>query len=324
MQHTRLSDLVAAQHGLATTGQLRAIGLDRRAVRARVDAGLLVPLSERVLRLRGAPETPHQRAMAAVLDAGPGSALARASALALWAIPGFELPPFHVVHGRAQNLARRPLGVVHSTRRLEAHHVVELYGIPVTTCARAIVDLAWTMPLARLERICDWAWSRRLLTAVGLHAAIDELGGRGRAGMGVLRALRDARPLDYRPPESSLEARCAEILRANGEAPLVAQVVLGDDDAIGRVDLFDPDLRIVFEVQSELFHSSISDREYDRARRSALEAAGFMVVELREFDVWHRPDRIVLAVRSARRRRRAELGMNPEPVTPADVLGRPA
>ncbi len=110
--------------------------------------------------------------------------------------------------------------------------------------------------------------------------------------MAKLRQLVDDRPLDYRPPESNLEARVAEVLTSAFEPPLERQVDLGDDDDwLGRVDYLDRELRIVFEIQSDLFHSSVSDRARDRARRERLEAAGWLVVEIPEFDVWHRPDR---------------------------------
>jgi very-short-patch-repair endonuclease len=60
----------------------------------------------------------------------------------------------------------------------------------------------------------------------------------------------------------------------------------------------------VVEVQSELYHSALTDRVADAARVAALRSAGFEVVEVSEEQVWHRPAEVVQAVREARRRLR--------------------
>ena len=57
--------------------------------------------------------------------------------------------------------------------------------------------------------------------------------------------------------------------------------------------------KIIVEVQSERFHSSLLDRERDKARIAALRAAGWTVVEIREHDVWYDPDKVVRILREA-------------------------
>ncbi len=300
MDHGPLFGLAVTQHGLVTRRQLLDEGLDHTWIQPRLADGLLVPVTRRVLRIGGCPTTELQSALASVLDAGGPATLARRSALAAWGIPGFELAPHHVVRTRAGRI--RPTATsVHTSRRLKAHHITAVHGVPVTTMARTLVDVAGELPFARLERICDWAWARGLLGGASLHRSVEELAGRGRKGSRSLRRLVADRPLDHRPPESNLEHRVAQILRDAGESPLERQLDVGDDDRwIGRVDLVDRTWWILFEVQSELFHASVSARRDDAARLASLRAAGFTVVELREFDVWHRPDRIVAAVRAAR------------------------
>jgi hypothetical protein len=300
MDHQPLFELAATQHGLVTRQQLLEAGRDWTWVCRRLDAGILLQISSRVLRVAGIPQTPRQAAMASVLDAGGPATLARRSALSAWGIPGFELAPAHVVRTRIGRV--RPADAsVHTSRRLLAHHVTAIHGLPVTTMARTLVDVAGELPFARLERICDWAWARGLLTGLSLHRTVSELAGRGRKGSAALRQLVADRPIGHRPPESNLEARVAQVLRDAGEPPLERQPDLGHDDGwIGRVDFVDRRWWIVFEVQSDLFHGSVSAGRDDDARIAALRAAGFTVVELREFDVWHRPHRIVAAVRAAR------------------------
>jgi very-short-patch-repair endonuclease len=119
----------------------------------------------------------------------------------------------------------------------------------------------------------------------------------------VLRALLDERGDDYVPPASNLERRFVGIVTQAGLPDMRRQVDSGDDDRwVGRVDFRDARLPLVVEIQSETFHSALTDRLDDEARLSALRAAGFEVVEITEEQVWHRPRDVVRAVQEARAR----------------------
>jgi very-short-patch-repair endonuclease len=105
------------------------------------------------------------------------------------------------------------------------------------------------------------------------------------------------------PPASNLERRFAAIVAQAGLPEMRRQVDSGDDDRwVGRVDFRDAHLPLVVEVQSETFHSALTDKVHDEIRSSALRAAGFEVVEVTEEQVWHRPHEVVRAVRAARAR----------------------
>lgn len=81
------------------------------------------------------------------------------------------------------------------------------------------------------------------------------------------------------------------------------QVNTGDETGwIGRVDLRAVDLPLILEVQSERFHSSLIDKQMDALRIERLEQAGFVVVEVTDVQVWHRPHELLAVVRDGRRR----------------------
>ena len=68
------------------------------------------------------------------------------------------------------------------------------------------------------------------------------------------------------------------------------QVDTGDEEGwIGRVDLRDPELPLIVEVQSERFHSSQIDHQLDARRIERLERAGLVVVQVTDIQAWHRP-----------------------------------
>jgi very-short-patch-repair endonuclease len=118
----------------------------------------------------------------------------------------------------------------------------------------------------------------------------------------VLRDLLDERGDGYVPPASNLEARFASIVAEAGLPEMRRQVDSGGDRWVGRVDFRDARLPLVVEVQSEAFHTALTDRVADEARLAALRRAGFEVVEVTEAQVWHRPREVVHLEREARAR----------------------
>ena len=147
----------------------------------------------------------------------------------------------------------------------------------------------------------DNAWSARLVSGPTLHSMLRELAQRGRPGIRVMREVLLTRGLDYVPPASNLEARAIKLLADGGLPAMRRQVDTGDAHGwIGRVDLRDTELPLILEIQSERFHSSLVDRQLDATRIERLERAGFVVVEVTELQVWHKPHEVLAAVRHGR------------------------
>jgi very-short-patch-repair endonuclease len=191
---------------------------------------------------------------------------------------------------------------VHSTVRLSESDIVQLDGLPVTTPARTLLDLSFRLHPGKVEDLCDDLLRRKLLTTSQLSDLAAGLPPRGGPpGYTLLRRLAAVRGADYLPTGSRLERRFEEIIEDAGEAPFERQLDLGDDEGwIGRVDFADRRLKVVVEVQSDTFHSTISDRRRDARRIARLRAAGWIVVEITEREIFDRPDQVVRRVRAAR------------------------
>jgi very-short-patch-repair endonuclease len=182
--------------------------------------------------------------------------------------------------------------------------VTEVQGIAVTTPARTIFDLAGDPAVhpGRVERVLDTAWARRLVTYRSLHQMLHSLAKRGRPGIGVMRSLLADRPVDYRPPESGLESRFRQLLSEAGLPPMERQVDVGDEAGwIGRVDFIDRANRVIVQIDSDLYHGSVLDQQRDATQTAALRAAGYVVVRIVEFDLWHRKDEVLNQLRALRR-----------------------
>jgi hypothetical protein len=151
-----------------------------------------------------------------------------------------------------------------------------------------------------MARMVDTAWAMRLVSGTSLHGMLDEMAARGRSGIGVMRAVLADRGHEYIPPASGLESRVVQLLARAGLPPLRRQVDTGGSQWIGRVDFRDEVVPFILEVQSERFHASLIDQQLDDRRVGALRAAGFVVSELTDTDVWTRPTRVVDVVREGR------------------------
>jgi very-short-patch-repair endonuclease len=290
----KLRIMASRQHGLVLWSQARGVGLSRHSIARRIDEGLWLPVTPRVLRFVAAPQTDLQRAMAATLDAGTGGCISHDSAAALYGLPRFRLDPLHVWRIRATTKSPNRVAVQHLTRRLPPQHILLFHGIPVTSPTRMLLDQAAVLEPWAFERLAEDTWSEGLTNWYCIDRLLGVMSKQGRTGLTALRDFAVARGPDYRPAQSNLERRVQAILRAVGHDGFDRQVDVGDERRwIGRVDFRHRIYPLVLEVQSTRFHGALLDEAADAARVVALRAAGFVVVELWEHDAWYDPTRIV-------------------------------
>jgi very-short-patch-repair endonuclease len=217
-------------------------------------------------------------------------------------VPSYRLTPVHVARPERLSGRRTRVAILHEIARLRERHVTVLDSVPTVRPEVLVLQLCGSEHPERAARALDNLWRRRLVSARSLRRTLDELAAQGRNGVRVMRDLLDERGDDHVAGGSNLERRFEVILERAGEPAMRRQVDSGGDRWIGRVDFRDEHLPLVVEVQSETFHSALTDKRDDEIRLSSLRAAGFEVVELTDDQVWHRPDEVVEAVRTARGR----------------------
>jgi hypothetical protein len=302
-RRSRLLALARGQHGVVSRAQCAAIDMTPAEVKALVRGGQWHPAGPRLLQASGAPESDLQRAMIAVLDAGPGAQLSHDSAAAIWGVPGYDLTRLQVCTTRRGSPFPSQFATVHRHRALASIASTEVERVPVVRPEVMVIQLCATASAERAGSILDRAWRERLLSGPVLARVLASVPTQGLAGVGVVRQVLAERGPGYVPPASTLEGRATTILRENGIHGLVPQVDLGDvEHWCGRVDLFDRRYGIVLEVDSEKFHTALVDVAHDARRQKRLEAAGFDVVRVTDFQVWHRPREVIQVMAAARRR----------------------
>jgi hypothetical protein len=170
---------------------------------------------------------------------------------------------------RAGGRARRPRIRIHWARSLPADEVTRLHGLPVTTPARTLLDLAASglrgrrleaaLDRAERELRVDWADVRRLLDR---HA--------GRAGVPALRETLARYAPGSVETLSVLEEIVLELCAEHGlPRPQVNAVVEGR-----RRDFHWPGTGLVVEADSYAWHRSPSALNEDRERDVELTLAG--------------------------------------------------
>lgn len=270
----RLGELARRQHGVVTRAQLLELGLGPDAIHYRAKAGTFRRLYRGVY-LAGPIMPPHAREMAAVLACGPAALLADWSAAALWELvpPREDRPaPVHVVTvGRWS--ADRPGIRVRRVRRLATGDRTERYGIPVTSPARTLLDLAVVAGPRDLERAVARAEREQLVEPDRLQAMAARH--KGRRGAPALRAVleRAGGPALTR---SEAEDRFLCLVREAQLPPPETNVRVGGYE----LDFLWPDHGIAVEVDGYRFHSSRSRFESDRRRATRLAARGIQVIPL--------------------------------------------
>lgn len=252
------------RHGVMTVGQLVEAGLSHDAVRHRVKQGWL-RRRHRGVYLVGPLETPYSRALAAVLACGDGALLSHRSAAVLW---GLVAPPMQAIHVTVGRDVRSRDGIrVHRTTIHPADARTK-HGIPVTSPARTLLDLAATVEPARA---LNEAHVLRLVTDLSL----DEQFSRYPRHRGT-RALREATRPEPTLTRSEAERRALELIRrARLPEPATNVKVSGYE-----VDLLWRAERLIVEVDGYAFHSMRRSFEHDRRRDADLITSGYTVMRV--------------------------------------------
>jgi hypothetical protein len=155
--------LVAGQHGLVETTQLRSYRLTRQAIRSQIRAGRWQAVAPRVYATFTGPLCREARIAAALLYAGPAAVLSHQSAAEQWGMRAEVPGPVHVtVPYQCSAVSQLPLVVVHRSRALE--HIAVDGSPPLTGRADTAVDLAVAEPTARTaqQTLIELLTSRRV------------------------------------------------------------------------------------------------------------------------------------------------------------------
>jgi very-short-patch-repair endonuclease len=262
-----IAELAARQHEAVARRQLLALGIGRGAIAQRIDAGRLH------VKWPGVYAVGHPRLtlegcwMAAVLAGGNGTVLSFHSGAMLWTIGRTDRATIDVTTPKwAPGLP----GIQRHHSKLPADEITVHHGIPVTTPARTLLDLASVLLPRQLARAVNQAEILRLGDTLSVDALLKRYP--RRPGTKALRALI----IDTRITRSEFERRFLEFLAAHDlPQPETNAAVLGFE-----VDCLWRETRLIVELDGRETHSTRAAFEDDRARDRVLQAAGYRVIRI--------------------------------------------
>lgn len=255
--------LADAQHGVVSRTQLLAAGVTARQIEWRVRRRRLRVVHRGVYAVGHEVLSREGRWMAAVLYGGVGAVLSHWSAATLWRMRRGTGPRTHVTTPRKRRSRDR---VTFHYAALPADEVDVENGIPVTTPARTLLDLAPLLPSPVLARMIE--------AAPDHGAPVAELLERypRRRGAAKLGAVLGPQPMT----RSDLEAMTlAAIERAGLPRPQVNTVIEGYE-----VDFAWPEHGVIAELDNYATHGSQHAFEQDRERDRKLAITGWTVVRI--------------------------------------------
>ncbi|HXR29876.1 MAG TPA: DUF559 domain-containing protein [Solirubrobacterales bacterium] len=199
--------------------------------------------------------------------------LSHRSAAALWGLTRqrSRIIDVNAAIGR-QGLDRR-LGIFIHRGRLLAEDRTLRGGLPITTVARTLFDMAEFVPLQALESAWEEADRLKLLELSAVEDVCERGYGR-RALKPIRQLLAEARAAMI--TRSPLEDEFAAFCRAHElPSPAFNAIVLGFEiDALWAKE------RLAVELDSWSFHRHRAAFERDRARDAALQAAGYRTIRI--------------------------------------------
>ena len=291
---------------LATTAQWAARGVSAARLRQLVRTGDVVALRRGVYARADSlalsaddPARLHAlRVAAALLPARALACASHESAAVLHGLDLLERPPESLV------TLTRPPGVRGSRaggNDLRVHaatlfpgHVMKQYGLPVTSVARTVVDLARALPFQHGVVVADSALHARKTTRGDLDRVLAACS----AWPGGEHARRVVAFSDHRS-ESVLESCARVTFDDHGLPPPELQVDIGGEQVIGRVDFYWGQYLTIAEADGVVKYADAGRAVRQLERDQLLREAGFKVVHFTWRQLFGETGRLIARIRQA-------------------------
>lgn len=291
-----IAELAARQHGPFALRQLIGLGLSQQAVSDRVRSGRLYRVYRGVyaltppglLSLKG-------RWMAAVLACGEGAVLSYWDAAMLHGLRRTSRRGIDVTTPRRAGRSR-PGITAHWSRCLRPEDITVVDGIPCTSVARTLLDLASVVDMDGLNKALERAERLRVFDGkqvddVLRHNPTHPGAPRLRLALGV--------PIDPRELERLFARDCIP-----EDAPPYERNVMiegHEGDFVWRA------LRLNIETDGGTYHDTVAGGRRDRPRDRKLTLARWLVVRFGAIEILHEPRAVKAEVRKLLAARADEL-----------------
>jgi len=292
----RVAELATAQRGCISRDQLRALGLSDAPIARWIDAGRLHRVHAGIYAVGHRAEPSRAHLLAAVLAGGDGAVLSHRSAG--WHLGLLDWSPKDVDVMVPRSGERDRDGIrFHRPKIYGPEDRSVAGGIPCTTVARTLVDLASVLRLHQLERAVEQAELLKVLDMRAITAVLDRIA-RPR-GVRNLRRCLGAERLDASLTQSGLERRFLQLCRDAGlPRPTLQHPIEHAPGRWHKVDFAWPALRLAIEIDGGAVHSTPTAARRDRRLDREIRDAGWRVERFMQDDIIDTPDVVLTALRT--------------------------
>ena len=304
-----LSDVPVAvrKKTVGAVREWRAAGITPAQFRSLTRAGDLVRVRHGVYATRSAVESartePRQghalRVAAARACIGGTGVASHQSAALLHGIDLLQSPAENTVwltRPPDRYRSQCPDGVHLYSARLPGQHVRTLYGLPVTTATRTVVDLARSLTFMEGVVVVDSALRLGKTTDRGLADVLHSCA--GWAGADRARRVTNFSSEDA----GSVLESCARVVFAEAGLPapvLQAAIATSDAEFIARVDFCWPAYRVIAEADGMAKYDDPRRARNQILRDTRLRDTGYKVVHFTWSELFGSPERVVARIRAA-------------------------
>jgi very-short-patch-repair endonuclease len=292
----RVAEVATTQRGRISRDQLRDAGLTDSRIARWVALGHLHRVHGGIYAVGHLAAPFRAHLLAAVLAAGDGAALShRSAAVHLGLISG---SPKDVDVMVPRSGERDRVGIrFHRPKVYASEDRAVFDGIPCTTVARTLVDLAGVVKLHQLERTVEQA---ELLQLLDVKAIADVLARIARPrGVRNLRRCLGSERLDASLTQSGLERVFLRICRdACLPRPTLQHAIEHAPGRWHKVDFAWPDRRLAIEVDGAAVHGTRTAARRDRRLDREIRAAGWRIERFMGDDVLDTPEVVLTALRT--------------------------
>jgi very-short-patch-repair endonuclease len=279
-----IAALAQRQHGYVTRRQLLGLGLTGRTIGYRLKAGRLIRVHTGVYAVGHLPGLPFDQAYGAVLACGPNAVLSHGSAAAVWGLDKQFKTPFEVT----APARRRHTKITIHNAQLHRDDRRSNRGLPVTSPARTVLDLAPLRSARELERAIDDLRNAGYMRPERITEVLDRYP--RHRGAAKLREIDTSRA----PSRSDWELDFIEFLkRYQLPTPRI-------NARVGRyeVDVLFAEQKVIVELDSWTYHRSRASFRNDRRRDAALLALGYVTIRITWERLTDEPDAVAAELRA--------------------------
>ena len=263
--------LAEAQDGVFERSQLLERGVPAWAIKERLRLGRIESVFRNVYAFSRRLLTWHGVCRAAALSV-PGAVVSHRSAAALSQIRNYRPP---VIDLTSTTACRRREGIRLHRLPIEPDEITHVDGIPVTSAARTILDLAATAHLHELRRAWREASHLRIWSGADIHTLIARYP--GRTGIRRARDLAQDLPTTERT-NSDLEERFLPLIAHLPEPEVNARVRVEKESF--EIDYLWRGAKVGAELDTFATHGDQASFEEDRRRDRILKVAGFEILRI--------------------------------------------